>query len=509
MRIVYLLLTLWIMTTISFNSHAKKKKVQVRKVSHSIHHVRKPIRRPVSRHVRHARQPIHPTIPRITHPATLYGKTQLADALNRVIRVGQANANLSVYVKSMQNGETLYSHNINHPLTPASTLKILTAEAALIYLGSNYKFTTQILTDAKKIKNGILQGNLYVVLSGDPSLTYEDLGELLRYLPEQQIYGIAGNVYIDQTAYDQLYYGPGWVSKDKSYCYGAPIGASIINHNCLPFRLMPPTASTRSIQLARRKNVCSLSLSSDLSNLLTIDGCMTKNSNITYVVTDVPQYTRTLIKSLLQRHAVTVYGQVGFKPAPNHLSLMSRHSSKSLDLLIHDMLKKSNNIIAGAIFKKLGQLYTGRPGSWENGSLAVSNILAKHAGMSASGLRILDGSGLSKDNLATSQQMMQILDFAYHHAAHNFMQSLPISGVDGTLKNRMKHIPRKIRAKTGTISGVVSLAGYASTLDKEQLAFVIMINGNKNMGWRYKSLEDQIVTLLTKYKKIGNATNFI
>src|SRR5262249_31002082 len=153
--------------------------------------------------------------------------------------------------------------------------------------------------------------------------------------------------------------------------------------------------------------------------------------------------------------------------------------------LINEMLKKSDNVIAGAIFKKLGQLYTHRPGSWENGSLAVSEILSKRAGVDTTGLRILDGSGLSPDNLAKPAQMMQVLNFAYHHdlTSDPFISALPIAGIDGTLKHRMGNIARKVRAKTGTISGVVSLAGYATSADKEPLAFVIIINGTRGMAW--------------------------
>ena len=135
--------------------------------------------------------------------------------------------------------------------------------------------------------------------------------------------------------------------------------------------------------------------------------------------------------------------------------------------------------------------------------MAVSQILSKHAGVNLVGLRVLDGSGLSPENLTTSAQMMQVLDFAYHHypTSYEFISALPIAGVDGTLKHRMWNIARKVRAKTGTISGVVSLAGYVESGDKEPLAFVILINGNKGLGWQYKALEDKIATTLTRYHR--------
>lgn len=461
----------------------------------------------------------------------IYGPSQLVGELNRLIHSGYSNADIAVYVKSMQSGKALYARNIHQPMTPASTLKILTAEAALIYLRPEYRFSTQLLTDAKAIKNGIIQGNLYVVLSGDPSLTYYDLIELLLNLRSQQIQAIEGNVYIDNTAYDQSFYGPGWEWKDKNYCYAAPISASIINRNCLSFQVAPSKVSGRLAQIVTspkyfypeirnsvitktyRSHACVLHLTrgsggsgGGSGSAITINGCMAKGRyawGVSYVVTDIPEYNRALFKSLLNQLSVNVFGSVTFGSAPANLSLIGQHASQPLQILIHEMLKKSDNVIAGSLFKKLGQLYSHQPGSWSNGSVAVTQILSTHAGVNISGMRILDGSGLSPDNLTTSAQMMQVLDYAFHHSTSSeFISALPIAGVDGTLKNRMGNITRKVRAKTGTISGVVSLAGYAESVDKEPLAFVIMINGSKGLGWRYRSLEDKIAATLTRYIRI-------
>ncbi len=414
----------------------------------------------------------------------IYGVSQLSSTLNYIVNSSRVNADVAVYVKSMKYGDTLYTRGINQPMVPASTLKIFTAEAALLYLGPNYRFSTQLLTDAKTVKNGVLEGNLYIVLNGDPSLTYDDLDDLFQTLQAEQIRGVAGNVYIDNTAYDQSFYGPGWVRRDKDYCYGAPISASIINQNCLTFRsVASKMTGRRTLSLPKRRYTFAVGS----------------------VVTDVPDYNRTLIKGLLSRLAISVYGTVTFGPAPAHLSIIGTHSSKPLSQLVTDMLKKSNNVIAGAIFKKIGQLYSRQPGSWTNGSTAVSQILAKRAGVNVSGMRILDGSGLSPNNLTTSAQMMQVLDFAFHNAttSYDFITALPIAGVDGTLKRRMANLIRKVRAKTGTfpLNGVASLAGYTVSADKEPLAFVIMINGRGGLGWRYRGLEDKVVTALTKYRR--------
>lgn len=302
-------------------------------------------------------------------------------------------------------------------------------------------------------------------------------------LQDKGITAISGHVYIDNTAYDQRFYGPGWISKDKTYCYGAPISASIINHNCPPLSVQVKRVP------GRKKKI--------ITSTVNFYSAGIANG----VVTDIPEYNRALFKSLLRRLGVEVYGSVTFGPAPGSLSLVGVHNSEPLQELIRDMLKRSDNVIAGALFKKLGQLYTNKPGSWENGSLAVSQILAQQAGVKTTGMRLMDGSGLSVDNLATPAQFMQVLQFAYRNSktSEYFMTALPVAGVDGTLKHRMTNITRKIRAKTGTISGVASLAGYATTQNHEQLAFVIMINGNKGLNWRFKGLEDKIATAMTHY----------
>ncbi|MBV9575817.1 MAG: D-alanyl-D-alanine carboxypeptidase/D-alanyl-D-alanine-endopeptidase [Gammaproteobacteria bacterium] len=468
---------------------------------------------------------IHTLIFTASHMTTpVYGVSHLADELNEAINEKNFNAAIAVYVRSMKYGDTLYTRNINQPLMPASTLKVLTAEAALLYLGPDYQFSTELLTDAKSIKGGILQGNLYIVLSGDPSLLYSDLVDLLLTLQAHQIKGIAGNVYIDNTAYDQSFYGPGWEWTDKKYCYAAPISASIINHNCLPFQIMPakvigkaaqvmtstkyfyPTIRNTVVTKARHTHACSLRLLKNPDSEISLEGCMPVGRytwGVSYVVENVPEYDRALFKNLLNQLSIKIDGSVGFASAPSYLSLISSHHSKPLSMLIMMMLKKSDNVIAGALFKKIGQLYMQRPGSWENGSIAVSHILSRRAGVNISGMRILDGSGLSPANLTTPAQLMQVLTFAYHDhpTSADFISALPIAGVDGTLKYRMSHIARKVRAKTGTISGVVSLAGYAVSGDKEPLAFVIMINGSKGLSWRYKALEDKIATALTRYRR--------
>ncbi len=451
------------------------------------------------------------------------GTDRLTSAINRIVQNTDPSARIGIIIKSMKYGDTLYTKSEQRPFIPASTLKILTAEAALLYLGTDFKFQTRVLTDAKTIDNGVLDGNLYLVHSGDPSLTYYDLTDLIAELKSRRIQQITGNVYVDNNAYDQVNWGPGWLWDDKKSCYGAPINASIINHNCMSFTVKPGKAPGNAAYVAsnipfstpiknqvvtkpKRSRSCYLRLHDSENDILSISGCMPKGNytwGVSSVVTNMVQYNKLLLQSLFKRFGISIQGSIKPGSAPLHSATIAIHESKPLAHLINTMLKNSDNVIAGSLLKKMGQLFSHRPGSWESGSNAVSRILAQKAFVDTGRLSIIDGSGLSRYNQVTPKQMMQVLEFAYHNYSTNteFMSALPISGVDGTLKHRMRNIFRKVRAKTGTMSGVVSLAGYTVNADKEPIAFVIMVNGRDGYDWKYREMEDAIVTALTRYSR--------
>ena len=124
--------------------------------------------------------------------AIIYGTQQLTNEINRILQPLRYNVNIGIYVKSMRQNDYLFAKNVYQQFVPASILKIFTAEAALLYLGPEYRFSTQLLTDAKSINNGVLQGNLYIIQTGDPSLTYYDLTDLMVSLKAQQIHAISG-----------------------------------------------------------------------------------------------------------------------------------------------------------------------------------------------------------------------------------------------------------------------------------------------------------------------------
>lgn len=463
---------------------------------------------------------------KIVHSTPTYHAANLIEEINRIVKESGQEAAIGIQIKSMKYNDTLYAKNAYVMLTPASILKILTAEAALLYLGLEYKFPTTLMTDATAMKNGLINGNLYFILTGDPTLTFTDLIDLMTALKSQDIRGVTGNVLIDMSAYDNHNLGPGWIWDDTRYCYSAPISASIINHNCLFFKMVPGkkpgqiatilpsphyyygTIQNEVTTKVSKAKSCNIQLEQN-TNAIELKGCMPKGNYVwgmSVVISNIKEYNQSLLTYLFKRANFKVGGNIREGNAPTHLYTIAIHESNTLTVLIKEMLKKSDNLIAGSLFKKMGEFYARAPGSWKNGGEAVKQILIQEASVNAKNMVLLDGSGLSRENQVNAAQLIQLLDFAYHNnrTRDAFISALPIAGVDGTLKNRLSNLTRKVHAKTGTMaaSGVVSLAGYVTTRkDKEPLAFVIIVNGRPGNVWKYREMEDKIVTALANFSR--------
>jgi len=420
---------------------------------------------------------------------------------------------VGVFAQSLTTGRVLYEKNAHLSLTPASSLKIFTAYSALRYLGPEYTFQTHLFTDAPNTRQPVLAGNLYVRFDGDPELDFADLDTMIAQLTAMGIRIIQGRVFVDDSLYDQIGLAPGTLEEDKHYCYGAPISAVILNRNCLDIGLKPglkpgtaakitlpydiqlPITTTVKTRSIGQRN-CQFRVHS-LDNIhYELSGCVPlkkRGVSFSLPLANSNQFTRDAIVTLLGRHGIIVQNTPMTMPAGQPTQALLTHHSKPLRELVTSMLKHSDNLIANTLYKKLGATYFHEPGSWENGALAIKNIL-KSAGMDVSELHMVDGSGLSRQDHVTAAQSVALMATAFHdnRVGQDFFDALPLSGTDGTLKHRMRtmNMLGKVRAKTGTMKGVTSLVGYVETPSKEWIAFAVIANSRGN--WPYIRLEDQI-----------------
>lgn len=438
--------------------------------------------------------------------------TTLDQEINEIVAKRPDDAHVGIIVERLTDHKVLYARNSNQLFTPASVEKVITAAAALTYLGDNFRFSTKILGPKALHDKAVYRGDIYIKFTGDPSFKAQALQDLIYKLKGKNLQEIRGHVYIDNSAYDFVPYAPGWIWDDFSYAYGAPLNAVIINHNQFVLNLLPEGRRVRlttnlpngiarfdNQAIATKANTedCPLRIYSNNYNSFHLAGCVNERYGEQHrllAITDPVAYAKKLIAEDFKLAKIHFDGEVTVKTAPHKMQVLAIHESHTLARLAHKMLKESDNLIADTLLKKLGEVYYKRAGDWQNGVDALEDIL-KPTHINFKDNLINDGAGLSRYNLITPRQLLAVLRYIHNQplVKAQIWDDFPIAGVDGTLEWRFGHKPfYNIRAKTGTMTGVSNLAGFVQSKRYGKLAFVIMFNGfvtkPKNI-WR---MQDEI-----------------
>lgn len=388
---------------------------------------------------------------------------------------------------------------------PASTLKVITALAALLQLGPDYRFSTTF-ESAGTINNGILEGNLVARFSGDPMLGRQQLRNMVAELHKQGVRRIAGNLLIDTSVFASHDKAPGWPWNDLTQCFSAPPGAAIVDRNCFSVSLYsaPKPGDTAFIRVASYYPVqmfsqvrtlakgsqdaqyCELDVVPGELNRFTLTGCMTQRADplpLAFAIQDGASYAAAILKSELKQAGIEVGGTLLRQTEPSVPGkVLAQVFSPPLHDLLRIMLKKSDNMIADTVFRTIGHERFKVPGTWRAGSDAVRQILRQQAGIDLGNTIIVDGSGLSRHDLISPATMMQVLQYiGQHDQTLDFISMLPLAGVDGTLLYRAglheAGVDGKVSAKTGSLQGVYNLAGFITTASGQHMAFVQYLSG--------------------------------
>lgn len=422
--------------------------------------------------------------------------------IDKIIASIEPNANVGIEIISLKNGSKIYQHNASNLFVPASCQKLFTGGAALSLLGVDYQFTTGLWTQGK-IKGKTLEGDLYIKGSGDPELSIQDVEDIIFQIKLMGIHKISGAIYVDNFDFDGVSQGPGWMWDDEPEFWNSPVDALTVNHSCMDVWISPSQESdgpakilvhpktsfvqvenfTRTKQDVQNDVMISRRVI-NLKNIIKIEGGIDSKSEPMPFQVSIEHpalYTGHVLQALMNKHGVVCKGPVELKEVPQKAALLAEHKSRSLSLIVQQMMKESDNLYADCIFKKIGQVRYEQVGSWKNGSKAVREFLANKAGIDIREMVLLDGSGLSRYNLTSPHQIVQFLremrsDFSI---GSEFLSSLSISGVDGTLKERFvdASMQNKVRAKSGGMKGIRNLSGYVVMKDGEELIFSILING--------------------------------
>lgn len=416
---------------------------------------------------------------------------------------------MAIYAKGLKHNPVMKATDIDTYYAPSSNLKLFTAITSYLVLKPSFTFDTSLIYDPKLVQNNTLQGNLTLRFTGDPLLTHQELHALIATLKTKGIKKIEGNIELNTQEIDDNPYPDGVPNDQRHICYAGPANAINLDRNCIHFNLfhgkpgqkvdIPPEITQDfnfvNTTITKADPHCPIEINNK-ANTFFLSGCMSPNAlplRFNLSIPDSVDYAAKHIKKSLAVLGITITGTMVESNRTITLPAVATHHSKPLTKLISIMLKNSDNLIANALFKAVGQHYYGGPATWTKAIHAEKAVLQKQMGLNPKELYIFDGSGFSFYNFVTARQIVTLLEYAYHHPELNkmMMQSLPISSVDGSLRHRIPSLKGMVHAKTGTRRDSSALSGYIIKNGRVAV-FSILVNDNFKLN-NSTALEDNEV----------------
>lgn len=428
------------------------------------------------------------------------------------------HAGISVY--DLTDKTFLYQHNEKRGYIPASNMKLLTTIAGFERLGPSYRWKTEVFTTGGIAAGGVVTGDLVLKGYGDPSLSEQDLAEIAAALKQKGITSITGNLLVDESYFDAQRLGPAWMWDDEPYGYSAQISGLAVHKNSVTLTIVPGASPQVSLQPATaylkvNNQLQSVPESSERNisivrprgkNEIILTGTMGTKAAVyeeDVTVEDPALFVGEVWKQQLLAQGIAIGPQAKIeKTVVTSGTPVHTHLSKTLAELCVELNKESDNFYAEMLLKTLGATQLGE-GSFSAGSKVVSEVL-QQAGV-PSGYRIVDGSGLSRLNWISTEQMVSLLAYAHERSYRDqLVATLPIAGVDGTLKNRLvgTAAANVVTAKTGSMGGVNGVSGYVTAKNGHTLAFSILINGIYKSAYA-RNLQDHLMIQLASYPEIS------
>ena len=419
---------------------------------------------------------------------------------------------VTIQVEDLTTNNTLYKKNEKLLLRPASNMKILTSAAALLYLGPDYEFTTDLYYDGY-ISSDTLYGNIYVVGGCDPDFITQDLYCFVNALNSKNISVITGNLYGDISFKDSLYWGKGWMWDDDPSSDAPYLSALNINDNCIEVTFdgknnqTEISPKTKYLSITRIDSEDKLSIDRDWlnrKNEIIVKGLNDgKNHSNKVNVLNPAEYFLTVFSEVLDSNIIKLNGNLELKGKSDFATHLCSFKRKFSDV-IFNLNKTSDNLSAEMTLYVLAEKYLGKPATVDSG-IKIINMMIDSLGLNHENYRLVDGSGTSNYNVVSAELIVSILKYFYdkHPELYEVLyNSFPIAGVDGTLENRMLKTPAKknVHAKTGTLSGVSCLSGYVTAKNNQTLAFSIMMQNFVGSSKRARDLQDEICSILADYK---------
>jgi D-alanyl-D-alanine carboxypeptidase/D-alanyl-D-alanine-endopeptidase (penicillin-binding protein 4) len=480
--------------------------------------------------------------------------TSLAELQGRISQILQkpelAPAMIGVKVVSLDSGKVLFEENAAKLLRPASNMKLYTVAAALDRLSPDFRFITSVYANTRPNSSGVIRGDVTIFGRGDPSIAarfnngdyFKGINDLATKIVEAGVKKIEGDLVGDETYFVGPKYGSGWEWEDLTWYYGAEVSALTINDNALDLFVKPGPAVGKPalittgppdplLKIENRVTTVAKGIRRELSVHRGL------NEHTVIITGNIPIDDRGytggigishpsllfvyLLRSALVEKGVVITGKSRTQgdPAQTLSSTtieLATLQSPAFSVIAAQTLKPSQNLYTELILRTLGKVTASPattsafPQTSEDLGLEVVKNFLRQAGVRPESLVLSDGSGLSRNDMITAEASVQLLVYMNQHRyAEIFRNALPIAGVDGTLRTRMRGTvaANNVRAKTGSLSSAASLGGYVTTAAGEKLAFSIMVNNYPSDVEPRTACIDPIAVLLASFNTKSDQTS--
>lgn len=411
--------------------------------------------------------------------------------------------------------QPVYSHNAEQCFIPASNLKLITTAAALERLGQDFKFKTELRLTP--------DGDLILIGDGDPALGDAEYLKKVGWksttlfewwavqLREKQNVRSVRHVIVDDSVFDEQMLHPNWPADQVHKRYVAEVAGLNLNANCVDFQIQtvapgqlvqysidPPTRyiTVRNNCVAGKDNAVWLAREPASNDIVLRGESRGTSQPVSVTVRDPSLFAATVFAETLAANGVRREGEIrrdNTLRAANVGAVVAVHETPLATVLARAN-KDSMNVYAEALCKRLGRESSGASGSWANGTVALADFL-RSIGVPDNQFHFDDGCGLSKENVISPKAITAVLAHEFHSKNKDqFLVSLSITGVDGTLEDRFRgsDLRGRVTGKSGYVSGVRSLSGYLKAKDGQHYAFSILMNKVPDDG-TIKILQEKIV----------------
>ena len=436
-------------------------------------------------------------------------------------------AMLGVKVESLDTGKVIFEQNATKLLKPASNGKMYTGALALDRFGPDYKIRTSFYARTKPDSSGVLLSDLIVFGRGDPSFSHrfndnnyqKAIDQLADSVAKAGIKSVQGDLIGDESFFRGTRFGVGWSVDDLQYYYGAEASALTLQENTVDLEFKPGEKPGDPLKILTKPNTKYVTFDNrtrtvEKGGKAGVEIFRPIDSNVVYVwgtlplggatladavaVYNAPLWFVSTLRDALAKRGITISGKLKTvnwldrEVASINFSQMTEVAfieSKPMAEIVKQMMKPSQNLYAHLLLLQVGEKVrtaeTKRMNSDDLGLAELKKFCAE-AGVERGAVLMEEGSGLSRGCLVMPGASVQLLKYMRKHRYEaQFYDSLPIAGVDGTLKSRFKGTAaeKNLRAKTGTIRYVNSISGYVTSKADEHLVFSIMLNAyNGNDG---------------------------